>query len=147
MGTTILRRRNKNMKNQQIQSITGRLGKNPVLYHRDTPKGRVPVAKFSLACEVFKNGKSETVWFQVSAWDKRADLCVKNLRKGDGVQLHGFASVEQFTGKQGQVTYNHFNVMFVTFLGKAKANSGVAQPVTAQAATQPVLPGLGVNPF
>lgn len=133
---------------KQIQSITGRLGKNPVLYMRDTTKGRVPVAKFSLACETFKNGKNETIWFQVSAWEKRGPLCAKNLRKGDAVQLHGFASRESFTGKEGVVEYNHFNAIFITFLGKAKANITTTQPTPQTTPVQPVQAGLpGVNPF
>lgn len=135
---------------KQLQTITGRLGKNPVLYMRNTKKGRVPVAKFSLACEVFKDRKSSVIWFQISAWDKRAELCAKNLRKGDSVQLHGFASKESFDGKNGKVEYNHFNAVFITFLGKAKANLNTNQAVAAVTTTQPAqpaLPGVTTDPF
>jgi single-stranded DNA-binding protein len=115
------------MNNQPVQTITGRLGKSPVLYNRDTKKGRFPVAKFSLACETFSNGKVGTVWFQCSAWEKRADTVMRNLRKGDPVQLHGFASTETFTGKDGQEhSYPHMNVIYITFL-KPKNNVQAAQ--------------------
>lgn len=123
------------MNNQSVTSITGRLGKSPVLYHRDTKKGRFPVAKFSLAVETFSNGKAETMWFQCSAWDKRADTIMRNLRKGDPVQLHGFASVEKFTGKDGnEVVYPHFNVIYTTFLKpRNKTEEQPPQEVAAQA--------------
>jgi len=124
---------------KQIQTITGRLGKQPVLYHRNTPKGRCPVAKFSLAVVSFINGKNETVWFQCDAWDGRADLVMKNLRKGDAAQLHGFASTEKFQGKNGPVEYAHFNAVYVTLLGKAKVN--MTQPAAAEP-VQGALPGL-----
>lgn len=135
--------------NTPVQAITGRLGKNPVLYHRDTKKGRFPVAKFSLATEVFGNGQVSTMWFQCSAWEKRSETVMKHLRKGDAVQLHGFASVEKFTGKDGKVVeYNHFNVVYVTFLGKAKANQADAPAQAAEPAAQAAaVPGVQMNPF
>lgn len=134
---------------RKLQTITGRLGKNPVLYHRNTKKGHFPVTKFSLAVETFENGQNKTVWFQVDAWKKRAELCAKNLRKGDAVQLHGFASIQSFQGKNGLVSYPHFEAVYITFLGKAKAN--IQQTVAGQAvetAAQPSLSGVSqVNPF
>lgn len=106
-----------NNQNRTVQTITGRLGKAPVLYNRQTAKGKFPVAKFSLACETFSDGKVGTVWFQCSAWEKRADTVMRNLQKGDPVQLHGFVSTETFTGKDGQLhSYTHINVIYITFL-------------------------------
>lgn len=127
----------------KLQTITGRLGKNPVLYHRNTERGRSPVAKFSLAVVTFANGKAETVWFQCDAWDGRADVVMKNLHKGDSVQLHGFADRKSYKG----VEYLYFNAVYVTPLGKARAN--ITQSADCQPApTQPVLPGLtATNPF
>jgi len=107
----------------QIQTIAGRLGKDPVLYQRNTKNGTCPVAKFSMACENMTDAGTEIVWFQCSAWDKRASVVMKHLRKGDAAQLHGFASRENYTDKSGQAqSALCFNVMYVTFLGKAKTN-------------------------
>ena len=111
---------------KQLTSITGRLGKDPVLYMRETKNGQKPVAKFSLAVTVLgdnqdKEGRreAETVWWQVSAWDKRANVCARNLKKGDAVQLHGFCSQGSYTNKRGEkVTTLEFNCIFVTFLTK-----------------------------
>lgn len=136
--------------NQEIRTITGRLGKNPVLYHRETSKGRFPVAKFSLAVDTFKSGQKETVWVQCSAWEKRADLCMKNLRKGAAVQLHGFLTKEGFQGKNGYVEYWHFNVIFVSFLEKKAtvgAPQGAVEFTQADPFGQMVLPGVTKDPF
>lgn len=102
----------------QITNITGWLGKDPVVIMRDTKEGRKPVAKFSLATRVPINGTLKTIWWQVSAWDKRADLCARGLMKGDAVQLYGFASKGGYKHKQtgAQVDTLEFNAIFVTFL-------------------------------
>lgn len=128
----------------QIQTIAGRLGKDPVLYNRNTRKGTCPVAKFSLATEVLGPKGAETIWFQCSAWDKRSDIVMKHLRKGDSAQLHGFASRENYTDKNQQPqTALCFNVMFVTFLGKAKGSQNQAAHVNGS------IPGASsaYNPF
>lgn len=134
--------------NNSIQTIVGRLGKDPVKYDRNTKKGVCPVAKFSLACEVFGKDGTQVVWYQCSAWDKRSEIVMKHLKKGDAVQLHGFASRESYVDKKNQ-TQNvlAFNIMYVTFLGKAKANQGQAV-AAGQAANEP-LPGITTteNPF
>lgn len=42
------------MTNQrQVTTIIGRLGKDPILYYRNTKRGAADVAKFSLAVEYF----------------------------------------------------------------------------------------------
>ncbi len=108
---------------KQLTSITGRLGKDPVLYTRDTQDGRKPVAKFSLAVDVLGSDGTETVWWQVSAWEKRADICARNLRKGSAVQLHGFASKGGYQSKKyGWVDTLEFNCVYVTFLSRKNTN-------------------------
>ncbi len=125
----------------KIQTIAGRLGKDPVLYQRNMEKGVCPVAKFSMACEHMGENGAETVWFQCSAWDKRSDVVMKHLRKGDSAQLHGFASRENYTDRNGNAqTALCFNVMYVTFLGKAKVNQ--EQPAQAAQANDAPIPGV-----
>lgn len=126
---------------KKLISITGRLGKDPVLYMRNTKHGRKPVAKFSLAAVVLGKDEPKTIWWQVSAWEKRADLCARNLKKGDPVQLHGFGSHGSYTNKQGvEVDTLEFNCVYVTFLAKktevAAMQHGVSDQETFPGATQ-----------
>lgn len=136
--------------NDQLTTITGRLGKDPFVVMRNTKKGRKAVAKFSLATNVLSDNGMETVWWQISAWDKVGDLCAKNLHKGDPVQLHGFGHKQQYNSKKyGLVDTLQFTAVFVTFLSK-KEEEYTGTPIQERqnlytAGTRPWLPGL--NPF
>jgi single-stranded DNA-binding protein len=124
--------------NATFTTITGRIGKTPVFHTRNTKKGACPVAKFSLAVKSMAQGKRETVWVQVSAWDKRTEAC-KKLQKGDAVQINGFLGTETWINKKGeQVVDNTMNAMFIEFLGRpqAKAEGEAAKPAENAAPKQ-----------
>lgn len=71
--------------------IIGRLGKDPEA--RSTPKG-TQFAVFSVAVDRKWKSKSgearqETDWFNVEAWGKTGEVCLKYLAKGRLVYIEG----------------------------------------------------------
>lgn len=108
------------MSNEQLQDITGRLGRNPTFYTRNTPKGQAPVAKFSVAVKKFENGERKTLWVNVSAWDKRSEYC-QRLQKGDAVQCFGFLHEEEYTNRRNELVRGWaMNAIYIEFLGRPK---------------------------
>ena len=112
------------MQKNELTTIAGRVGKNPVVYFRNTKTGKHSVVKFPFAVNALRNKEREVVWFQVSAWNKVGNVAARNLRKGDAAQLHGFVKPEEFTNKKGErVKVLAFNCIFIDFLGKSRKNS------------------------
>ena len=75
---------------QQI-TIIGNLGQNPEM--RYTPSG-VPVTSFGVAVNRRWTGEDgqqqeETIWFNVSAWRRQAEICNQYLTKGQRVLVVG----------------------------------------------------------
>jgi len=75
---------------QQI-TIIGNLGQNPEM--RYTPSG-VPVTSFGVAVNrrwTHEDGQQqeETIWFNVSAWRRQAEICNQYLTKGQRVLVVG----------------------------------------------------------
>lgn len=80
-------------------TFIGRLGKDPDF--NVTPSG-TPVAKFSLAIDQYK-GKSqekETLWLNIVAWDKLAEIVEKYAEKGRLVLVQGRLDVNTYTDKE-----------------------------------------------
>lgn len=68
-------------------TIQGRIGKDPEL----KAVGDEAVAEFSLAFTPWSKskGEGETIWFDVSFWNKNADAVMDFYRKGDLVEVEG----------------------------------------------------------
>jgi len=85
--------------------LIGRLGADPKKH--ETTKGSV-VASFSLAVDrQWKNGnesKSTTDWFQVVAFGKLGEICLKYLKKGRLVYVEGRLKTEKYE-KDGETKY------------------------------------------
>jgi single-strand DNA-binding protein len=87
------------MSYQEI-TIVGYLGHDPQL--RYTPEG-VPVTEFSLAANRhYRDGRGqavkETVWFQVTVWDRQAENASQYLQKGSQVLVKGRLVPDADTG-------------------------------------------------
>lgn len=127
-------------------SITGHVGRNPVLYHRNTKNGVQPVAKFSVAVNSIVNGKRETNWYQASAWDKKAGIAMRNLRKGVSVQLFGFAKLDKYTNRKGEYVESlAFNAQYIDILSnpaKKAVQNAVAGENNTGMPVQARLPGM-----
>ena len=76
--------------------LMGRLTRDPEM--RTTPSGK-NVTDFSLAVDRFGNN-DETDFFDVTAWDKTAELVVKYLGKGRRVLIQGSLRQESWDDKE-----------------------------------------------
>lgn len=101
------------------ETLRGNIGKDVEVGEIQTKEnGMKPVANFSIA---IKDG-AETKWINCEAWDKNIDK-VKNLKKGDFIELNGVYKAEYTTGK-GE-TKKDFNVFEATQLNQTiKGNIG-----------------------
>lgn len=91
--------------------LEGNVVQEPVL--RTTPKG-TPVCTFSLMCmRTYKQDEGyekEISFFDVDAWSKLADVCVKNGTKGRGLRVVGRLKQSRWTDLEGK---NHSKVSVV----------------------------------
>lgn len=81
--------------------VAGNLGRDPEM--RYTPSGQA-VTNLSIATNRRWTGadgqpQEETIWFRVSAWGKRAEICNQYLSKGSGVIIEGRLSPDRRTGE------------------------------------------------
>ncbi len=99
--------------------LVGRLGANPEIIQLEGDKR---LAKFSLAVNeryLTKNGerKERTEWFNLIAWDKKAELVERLLIKGAKVAVGGSLSTNKWKDKEGnersnlQISLNDFTVL------------------------------------
>lgn len=84
-------------------SFIGHLGKDPEL--TVTPDGK-PVTKFSLAVDQGgknKDGsrKQDTMWLNITTWDKLAEITEKYAHKGTHVFVQGKLVIRAYEDKQG----------------------------------------------
>jgi single-strand DNA-binding protein len=84
---------------QKIMFI-GNLGKDPEMRYQ--PNGKA-VTSFSVAVnEDYTNAMGEkvkkTIWFRVTTWDKKAEVCNQYLHKGSKVYVEGRITVDPATG-------------------------------------------------
>ncbi|MBQ6520164.1 MAG: single-stranded DNA-binding protein [Anaerolineaceae bacterium] len=81
-------------------TIIGNVGRDPVV--RTTQSGQ-PVASFSVAAtRTYKaaNGekRTETTWFDISAWGARSEYVAKYIKKGSKVLVEGRLTPDAQTG-------------------------------------------------
>src|SRR6266702_4830317 len=78
----------------QVMCI-GRLGKDPEQL-KVTGEGKAYI-QFSLAVD---QGKTQTMWLQVTAWERQAEAVKKYASKGTLVFVQGRLQVQKYTDKQ-----------------------------------------------
>ncbi len=78
-------------------SFIGRLGKDPEAL-KVTAEGKAYI-QFSLAVD---QGKSDTMWLNVTAWDKTAEVVEKSARKGTLVFVQGKLQMKKYKDKTTQ---------------------------------------------
>jgi single-strand DNA-binding protein len=113
-----------------INSITliGRLGRDPELRYTQTGKA---VVSFSLAVD--RRQKGETDWFQVTAWDKLAELCNEHLRKGRQAAVRGRMQSRTYEAQDGSKRTSWEVVAEdVQFLGGREEQEAPAAPPQQQ---------------
>lgn len=67
-------------------SIAGHLGTDPET--TKTEDGQV-VTNFTVATNVRKAGKDETVWWKVTVWGNRFEGMINHLKKGHAIMAYG----------------------------------------------------------
>lgn len=73
--------------------IEGNLGSDIKV---ETVKGESKVANFSIAVN-FKSGETQkTNWFNITAWNKGAEIIASSVKKGDRVLIEGYLSDDSF---------------------------------------------------
>lgn len=83
-----------------IVEIAGRLGKDAE--SRFTPSGQ-KVTTLTVATNVRKSGKEETVWWRVTIWGDRFDKLMPYLKKGSAVIVVGeMGKPDIWTDKEGR---------------------------------------------
>lgn len=84
-------------------TVLGHVGRDPEVKQA---KSGANYTKFSLAVTNYgkkdAEGKPSTDWFNVTCFGKTADKVAQDVRKGDVVMAIGNASIESWTGKDGQ---------------------------------------------
>lgn len=98
-------------------TLIGNLGCEPQLKY--TPQGKA-VCEFTVATSQKKTGpetKEETVWFNITVWDRQAEIARTYLTKGKQVYVEGPLKIEQYVDKTGkpryslEVTANHLELI------------------------------------
>lgn len=83
-----------------IVEIAGRLGKDAET--RFTPSGQ-KVTTLTVATNVRKSGKEETVWWRVTIWGERFDKLMPYLKKGSAIIVVGeMGKPDIWTDKEGR---------------------------------------------
>ena len=81
--------------------VMGRLGRDPEVRYTSTGK---PVASFALAVDRdFKgpDGRRETDWLQIVAWDAKARFAQQYFHKGQQALVEGRLQIRDWTDKEG----------------------------------------------
>jgi len=84
--------------------IIGNLGRDPEM--RYTPNGQ-GVTSFSVASSrryrtADGEQREETMWFNINAWGRNAEICNQYLTRGRQVYIEGTLTTRIFTGSDGQ---------------------------------------------
>ncbi len=104
-------------------TVVGRLGRDPELKYT---QGGKAVVNFSLAVD--RRGKDAGAdWFQVTAWDKLAELCNEHLRKGRQAAIRGRMQSRNYEAQDGSKrTAWEVVAEDVQFLGSREESSDAA---------------------
>lgn len=79
-------------------SVAGRLGKDPELR---TTQGGKTVCSVSVGASIWRGGKTDTVWVEISAWGKTGEYLANYGHKGDFVCAQGDLTPNTWTDRNG----------------------------------------------
>ncbi len=104
-------------------TLVGRLTRDPELSYTSSNK---PVCKFSIANNRGSNPE-DVNFFDVVAWEKTAEICGQNLKKGGQVIIEGRLKMDKWTDKTNGQARTKVNIIAtnVQFLG-ARQEGGAA---------------------
>jgi len=91
------------MNNLNSVLLEGNLTRDPEL--RYTPKG-TPVCSFGIACNRYykqeQEVQQEVSFFEITVWNRQAEVCNEYLHKGRGVRVVGRLKQDRWTDGEGQ---------------------------------------------
>jgi single-strand DNA-binding protein len=105
-------------RDKNIVILTGNLGADPE--SKATSSGKT-LCKFNLAVS---NGKDQTDWIGIIAWEQLADISLQYLRKGSRVLIEGRLSVTSYTTEDGKKSfYTNIVARDIQFLDTKKVSN------------------------
>lgn len=121
-----------------IVQIAGRLGRDAET--RFTPSG-LKVTTLTVATNIRRGGKEETVWWRVTLWGDRFDKILPYLKKGSAIIVIGeMGKPEIWTDKDGKSHVNlevHADIVrFNPFGGSGERSGEQANATTSQQQNQ-----------
>jgi len=81
-------------------TVAGNLTRDPEIRYVDD--GGKAGTKFSLAINRKAKSGDETIYIDVIAWDRLAEICNQYLKKGMGTLVEGRLAIRDFTNKDGE---------------------------------------------
>ena len=110
--------------------VIGNVGRDPEM--RYTPNGSA-VTNFSIAVSrrYTANGeqREETEWFDVSAWNRLAEVCNNYVSKGMKIYVEGSLRSRSWVGQDGQTRFrNEISAYTVQFLTPRSQSGGYGGP-------------------
>lgn len=131
------------MSSDVIVTLEGWVGSDPQSY----TAGDTTLAKFRLGHTPRRRRQTgewtdgETQWFTVSAWRQLGDHCVRSVRKGDPVIVHGRLTQRTWQSKTGEdvvsLEIDAFSVGHNLAMGTAAFSRSVTQVRNGAAAAPP----------
>jgi len=128
-------------------TLIGNLGCEPQLKY--TPQGKA-VCEFTVATSQRKKdgneAREETVWFNVTVWDRQAEIARSYLTKGKQVYVEGPLRVEEYTDKSGKPRYSlEVTASHLELIGNRPENLAANNSQTANNRSEPLF-ALANNP-
>lgn len=92
----------------KLFTIEGNLGADPVM--KTIPVGK-KVCNFSIAVneewiDANNDKQKKVVWHNIECWDKNAQDCEKNLKKGSKVSVTGPLKISNWQDKEGKERFS-----------------------------------------
>lgn len=112
--------------------VMGRLGRDPKVRYTSTGK---PVASFALAVDRdFKgpDGRRETDWLQIVAWDSKARFAQQYFHKGQQALVEGRLQLRDWTDRDGNKRRSAEVVVEQMYFGDSKRDEGSTRAGSCQ---------------
>lgn len=105
----------------ELTIIEGNVGREPQM--RYMPDGRA-VTNFSVAVNTRKDGAPN--WYNVSAWDRQAEICNEYVKKGMSVLIQGRVKARSWVDGNGKAMASlELSADRVQFIGGRNGESAV----------------------
>ena len=117
-------------------NVIGRLGVDAEI--KTTKKGSQFVT-FRVATDVFVDGETQTVWFNVRDFSERGLKMVEYLKKGRLVHVHGLETISLYTDSKGETKISRDITAYNIDLPRTGVSGGTTTETVATATPQTTL--------